>query len=227
MLPRVRRLRRRRGAIRPCHARRGQRKKVDTATRRPRIGDTSSSRIIEATRLRRYARFSPDRRYRWLLGRELPKAQGDLLAGWESPAGDGPLLFIMLNPSIADGRRDDPTLRRCIRFATTWGFTRLEIANLFARVCTDPDALFDDADPVGPRNDAVIRRATRRASLVICAWGASGGRRTILRAAEVVGMLHAEGVRLHHLGLTASGIPKHPLYLPADARPAPWLELLP
>lgn len=177
--------------------------------------------------MRRYARFSPDRRHRYLLGRELPRQQGDLLAGWDSPAGDGPLLFVMLNPSAADGRRDDPTIRRCIGFARAWGFTRLEVANLFARVCTEPAMLFDDDDPVGPRNDAVLRHAARRASMVVCAWGASGGRRGVVRAAEVVGLLHAAGVRLHHLGLTATGAPRHPLYVPAQAAPAPWLELLP
>lgn len=177
--------------------------------------------------MRRWARFSPDRHHRYLLGREVPKAQGDLLAGWQSPAGDGPLLFVMLNPSVADGRRDDPTIRRCIGFATAWGFTALEVVNLFARVCTDPDALYDHPDPVGPNNDAWIRRRARRASLVVCAWGAAGGRRAVVRAAEVVGLLHADGIRLHHLGLTATGAPRHPLYLPAELRPEVWLELLP
>ena len=177
--------------------------------------------------MRRYARFSPDRRHRYLLGRELPKQQGDLLAGWKSPAGDGPLLFVMLNPSAADGRRDDPTIRRCIGFARAWGFTRLEVANLFARVCTEPGKLFDNDDPVGLRNDAVLRQAARRASMVVCAWGASGGRRGVVRAAEVVGLLHAAGVRLHHLGLTATGAPRHPLYVLAQATPTPWLVLLP
>jgi hypothetical protein len=177
--------------------------------------------------VRRWARFSPDRRHRYLLGREIGKAQGDLLAGWQSPAGEGPLLFVMLNPSMADGRRDDPTIRRCIAFAAAWGFTQLEVVNLFARVSTEPDALFDEPDPVGPRNDAWIKRCARRASLVVCAWGASGGRRGIERAAEVVGQLHQSGVRLHHLGLTSTGAPRHPLYLPADARPTPWMELVP
>jgi hypothetical protein len=177
--------------------------------------------------VRRWARFSPDRRHRYLLGREIGKAQGDLLAGWQSPAGAGPLLFVMLNPSMADGRRDDPTIRRCIAFAAAWGFTQLEVVNLFARVCTDPEALFDDPDPVGPRNDAWIKRCARRASLVVCAWGAAGGRRGIQRAAEVVALMHGAGVRLHHLGLTGTGAPRHPLYLRADARPAPWMELVP
>lgn len=31
-------------------------------------------------------------------------------------------LFIGLNPSYADAELDDPTLKRCISFAQSWGF---------------------------------------------------------------------------------------------------------
>ncbi len=31
-------------------------------------------------------------------------------------------IFIMLNPSTADGDQDDPTIRRCVGFAKAWGF---------------------------------------------------------------------------------------------------------
>ena len=36
------------------------------------------------------------------------------------------VLFIMLNPSIADECDDDPTIRRCIGFAKAWGFGGIE-----------------------------------------------------------------------------------------------------
>jgi len=42
------------------------------------------------------------------------------------------VLFIGLNPSTADHQQDDPTIRRCIRFARDWGFGELIAANLFA-----------------------------------------------------------------------------------------------
>ena len=35
--------------------------------------------------------------------------------------GNKTVLFIGLNPSIADANIDDPTIRRCINFAKTWG----------------------------------------------------------------------------------------------------------
>lgn len=40
--------------------------------------------------------------------------------------------FIMLNPSRADAQINDPTITRCINFALSWGYGRLEVVNLFA-----------------------------------------------------------------------------------------------
>lgn len=58
-------------------------------------------------------------------------------------------LFVMLNPSTADATDDDPTIRRCIRFARDWGHARLLVANLYALRATDPRALSRHPDPVG------------------------------------------------------------------------------
>ena len=37
--------------------------------------------------------------------------------------------FIMLNPSRADAGVNDPTITRCINFAQSWGYGRLEVVN--------------------------------------------------------------------------------------------------
>lgn len=177
--------------------------------------------------MRRSARFSRDRRYRYLLTREFRTTSIDPTAPSPAPPDNGALLFVMLNPSVADARQDDPTIRRCIGFARRWGHARLDVANLYARVCTDPAHLFDDDNPIGPNNDAWLRRAAQRASRVVCAWGASGGRETAGRAIEVIRMLHAEGLHPQHLGLTASGAPRHPLYVAAATTPTPWHPALP
>ena len=42
------------------------------------------------------------------------------------------LLWILLNPSTADERVDDPTLRRVLGFSRSYGFGGLEVVNLFA-----------------------------------------------------------------------------------------------
>ena len=123
----------------------------------------------------------------------------------------------MLNPSTADERRDDPTIRRCVGFARRWGFGGVEIVNLFALRASDPRVLRRAGDPVGAANDRHIARAAARATLVVLAWGACGRLRG--RSAEIRARLSRPAPRC--LGLTRSGEPRHPLYLRADARLVP------
>jgi len=55
--------------------------------------------------------------------------------------------FVMLNPSTADGFRDDATIRKCIGFAKRWGFDGIQVVNLFAWRSRDPlDLLANDID---------------------------------------------------------------------------------
>ncbi len=61
----------------------------------------------------------------------------------------------MLNPSTADETQEDPTIRRCLGFAKSWGFDRLIIVNIFAFRSTNPDALYSQVDPIGVGNDLV------------------------------------------------------------------------
>ena len=89
--------------------------------------------------------FSPCGRYRWWLERV-----------WEGEGAS--LLFIGLNPSRADAHQDDPTLRRLMGFARRWGFSGLEVLNLFGGIAVHPAALKAWSDPVGADNDDWIRR---------------------------------------------------------------------
>jgi hypothetical protein len=84
-----------------------------------------------------------------------------------------PLLFVMLNPSTADGEKDDATIRRCLRFAMAHDFGELEVVNLFAYRATDPKELRRAGYPVGPENDQHITDAVREAAAVCLAWGSN------------------------------------------------------
>ena len=81
------------------------------------------------------------------------------------------LLFCMLNPSTADEKRDDPTIRRCIGFAQRERFTDLVVVNLFAARATNPADLLGLDDPVGSGNDDAIAQEAARADLVVRSVG--------------------------------------------------------
>lgn len=161
--------------------------------------------------------------YRYLLWRS-----------WDSPllgVPTKPLVWIMLNPSTADGEDDDPTLRRCVGFAKAWGYSRTIVVNLFAFRSPNPGDLISRCDPVGPRNDHYVQRAIRAAPTVVAAWGSPQitqlGRLTSARADEV----WASGLR-DHVNVVCLGMaglstgkrpePRHPLYMRKDLTPQPY-----
>ena len=122
-------------------------------------------------------------------------------------------MFIGLNPSTADESRDDPTLIRCIKFAQSWGYGSVCIANLFAFRATRPMEMMAASDPVGRENNRWLKKLSAEASLVVAAWGNNGTYRD-----------RSSGVRilvgnLYCLKLNRSGEPAHPLYLRHDLKP--------
>ncbi|MEQ8313987.1 MAG: DUF1643 domain-containing protein [Gammaproteobacteria bacterium] len=149
------------------------------------------------------ARISSCGNYRYSLDRE-----------WSTGAGS--VLFIGLNPSTADHQQDDPTIRRCVGFARSWGFKRMEIVNLFAFRATFPADLKQAADPVGPENDKWITLAHDKARLTVACWGNDGEFQQ--RAAAVSESLPD----IHCLRLNKTRQPAHPLYLKANLRPQPF-----
>lgn len=152
----------------------------------------------------RTAVFSGDDRYRYSLGRV-----------WEPGAPSS--CWIMLNPSIADAEQDDPTIRRCVGFARSWGHGSIVVVNLFAMIATYPVYLDRAADPIGPLNDeTIIQAVTGRR--VICAWGNCSQRIGCNRIHKLRALLEQTRTTGFCLGFTKFGNPSHPLYLPAKAR---------
>lgn len=144
--------------------------------------------------------FSPCRAYRYALWRE-----------WIG--GTGYAMFVGLNPSTADEKLDDPTIRRCVAFAKAWGYAGLCMTNLFAFRATQPADMMAAADPVGPDNDKHLLALSSEAGVIVAAWGVHGsfgGRDVAVRV-----MLPA----LHCLKITKDGHPGHPLYLAKTLTP--------
>lgn len=126
------------------------------------------------------------------------------------------LAFIMLNPSLADAITDDPTLRRCISFAQSWGYGSLEAVNLFAYRASCPTILNQITDPIGSENDRYLKQAVELADKIIVAWGNRG----ILRNRSRVVLDWLTGFdALYCLGITQRGYPRHPLYVKSNTKP--------
>ena len=148
--------------------------------------------------MKRKAVLSDCGKYRYKLFREWNKNKGKVL-------------FIMLNPSTADDKKDDNTIIRCINFAKDWGYGGLMVGNLFAYRTTYPKELFKIKDSEGKENLKCIKEMIKDADLVICAWGNKQGLPPIYLR---------ELSELYYLKLLADRkTPGHPLRLRKDTKP--------
>ena len=165
------------------------------------------------------ARFSDDRKYRYTLIRQLD----DRIPLLDIPS-IGTTMFIMLNPSTADEVQDDPTIRRCRRFATKWGSRWLIICNTSPLRATDPKVLkAAGSEPleIWRENMIQIERMAQLADRLVVAWGNYG--RWCNRDKIILKMIREKThLSPRCLGFTKTGFPRHPLYLPADAEPTPY-----
>jgi hypothetical protein len=132
-----------------------------------------------------------------------------------------PLGFVALNPSTADHRVDDPTVRRMMGFARREGAGGLVLVNLYAFRATRPTQLWKQAHPVGGTTDRVMREVLTECRDVVVCWGALPTRGWT-RARRVLARLDRWGHRVWALGLTRHGHPRHPLYLPRAQPLVPW-----
>ncbi|MDJ0595909.1 MAG: DUF1643 domain-containing protein [Pleurocapsa sp. MO_226.B13] len=141
--------------------------------------------------------------YRYLLWRE-----------WDSDRKT--VSFIMFNPNSADAEINDPTITRCINFAKSWGYGRLEVVNLFAYRTSKPSLLKQAVEPIGEDNDRYILESVNRSDRVILAWGNHGTwQQQDLYTLELL----KNHNHLYSLGMTKQGCPRHPLYLRRTTKP--------
>ena len=150
--------------------------------------------------MKKSAVISKCHRYRYELHRE-----------WDEKKGK--VLFIMLNPSTADGVENDLTTTRCINFAKKWGYGGIMIGNIYPFRAKRPKDLKkwlnDPAIPLdrGYRtNHMHVEEMAYKADLIVCAWGCNHK--------GMPGWIHdlADYRALHYLELCDDGVtPKHPL----------------
>ncbi len=154
---------------------------------------------------RRGAIISEDEVYRHALWRVWDASEP--LLGW-----------VGLNPSTADGKDDDHTIRKERGFTKEHriNFGGFYKVNLFDYRATDPDDLFKRFKQLkcvtSSENDKAIVAMTERVDVIIVAWG--GVHKALRwRIDPVLEFLRASGKPVLCLGRTKDGQPRHPLML--------------
>lgn len=159
------------------------------------------------------AEFSECRTYRYALWRHWD---------WEGYASC--CMFIGLNPSTADETVNDPTIRRCINFAKSWGYGGIYMMNLYAFRATLPTDMVKAVDPVGPGNDQAFGYYRSKVGKVVAAWGSieTRYRPRLSWSSRIKAVLSQVNQPVWCLGKTQDGSPRHPLYVKGDTELIPF-----
>lgn len=144
--------------------------------------------------MRRVVESSPDGQRRYRLGRF-----------W----GAGAVACVVgLNPSVANAERDDPTNRRLISLLQSAGFSGYWLVNLLPEVEPYPSQLRWTDRRLSAANRRAIERAIHEAERTVVCWGRWGARLAFRQ--QVLAMAREPWC----FGVTLTGEPRHPLYLP-------------
>lgn len=163
--------------------------------------------------IERFAIFDPTRKFRYVLGRRFTTSKAPLR------------LCVWMNPSDADEKKDDASIRVGMSFARRWGDGGILVVNVMDLVCTDSRKLpKNQSEAIGPDHwryviDAVGGAWGHVHREVMCGWGDAG-------AGEQASLMHHRlqqyGLTPCALALTKSGNPGHPLRKSLDLRLVPF-----
>jgi len=143
----------------------------------------------------REAEFSIDKKDRYSLKREWDKSKNQIL-------------YIMLNPSMADDKNDDPTIRRLIDFTRKFEYGGFLVGNIFTTITPNPKEI-DRSKGMSDKNFEKLLNLIYKVDKIVYAWGNS-----------VEEPQHLKELILSPkcFGKNLNGTPKHPLYLPKNSK---------
>lgn len=128
-------------------------------------------------------------------------------------------MYVMLNPSTADGAMDDPTIKKCIGFAMNAGYGGFVVHNLFSYRATYERDLYYAKERIYDGYDKVLLEDALAAKVICVAWG-SVRKDYLERVEQVRAMLSSN---LFCLGVNPVGKqPRHPLYVPYKQKFEEW-----
>ena len=143
----------------------------------------------------REAEFSIDKKERYSLNREWDKSKNKIL-------------YIMLNPSLADDKNDDPTIRRLINFTKKFNYGGFLVGNIFTTITPNPKEL-DKSKGMSDKNFEELIKLINKVDQIVYAWGSS---------IEEPQLLKKLVLSPKCFGKNFNGTPKHPLYLPSQTK---------
>ena len=143
----------------------------------------------------REASFSIDKKERYSLAREWDKSKNKIL-------------YIMLNPSKADDKKDDPTIRRLINFTKKFNYGGFLVGNIFTKITPNPKEI-DKSKGISGRNLEELLKLINTVDQIVYAWGNTIEEPQFLK--ELV-------LSPKCFGKNFNGTPKHPLYLPKNSK---------
>ena len=118
------------------------------------------------------------------------------------------LLYIMLNPSIADDKRDDPTIKRLIFFTKKFRYGGFYVTNLFTQITPYPKEL--NMDNLSKKNNLkIINDLIKKSDSIVYAWG-----NLVSEPRDLLEIIDSPLC----FGKNLNGTPKHPLYLPSNSK---------
>ena len=143
----------------------------------------------------REAEFSIDKKERYSLKREWDKSKNKIL-------------YIMLNPSLADDKNDDPTIRRLISFTKKYNYGGFLVGNIFTTITPNPKEI-DKSKGISVKNFEKLLKLINKVDQIVYAWGDNIEEPQLLK--ELV-------LNPKCFGKNLNGSPKHPLYLPSETK---------
>ena len=146
-------------------------------------------------KISRAAEISYDRKERFTLSRIWDKKKPKLL-------------YIMLNPSIADDKKDDPTIKRLMFFTKKYRYGGFYVANLFTQITPYPKEL--NMENLSKKNNLkIINDLIKKSDSIVYAWG-----NLVSEPRELLEIIDSPLC----FGKNLNGTPKHPLYLPSNSK---------
>ena len=143
----------------------------------------------------REAKFCKTKQNRYFLKRE-----------WDNSK--GLLLYILLNPSVADEKKDDPTIRRLISFTSNFNYGGFLVGNIFTTITPNPKEI-DRSKGISDKNFDKLLKLINKVDQIVYGWGNS---------VEEPQLLKKLVLDPKCFGKNLNGAPKHPLYLPKNSK---------